>query len=683
MVLTLPSLDEKRLFRQTDVRETPVAAAQAPTTASYLTITSNTDLTNERTLAAGEGIDFTDGGVNSTFTINGENASDTNKGVASFDLTDFSVTSGAVALKAAVCMSIDGDSGTATPSIHNIDILGGDGITTLGASNDITITSSDHSAVTTNSAKVTESTTVTSPLVLTTYDISLPVATTSADGYLSQTDWDTFNAKQSSLPVADTQTIIKGSVDATKLVRFEADGLTTATTRVLTVPDKDITIADNADIPSVSDTAYDATTWDANSDASTKNAIRDKVETMDTAINLNTAKDTNVTTNLSAGTRAPTTIDVNSSDGTNATLVEADTTNAGILGSDKWDEIVANSLKNTYPSTDSTKVGHLSVTQAVNLDTMESDIATNNSKVTNATHTGDVTGATALTIGADKVLDSHVNWGTEATQVSAVDLVIADAEVIITATEVEGALQENRTAINLNTTHRGSDGSDHTFINQNVTTTGTPTFGITTLGDSSQLATSAAPTTDYQIANKKYVDDTAVAGAPDASTTTKGIIELATEDEVQTGTDTVRAVVPDTLQSVLSPVGAVVSWLKSYTNTPQTLPTGWVECAGQTLSDADSVYDGQVIPDLNGDNRFLRGNSTSGGTGGSSTHTLTTAEMPAHTHSQIGGTSITNSDTGTNTNARITTADSGSTGGGGAHENKPPYYDVVWIMRIK
>ena len=58
----------------------------------------------------------------------------------------------------------------------------------------------------------------------------------------------------------------------------------------------------------------------------------------------NTGKSTNVTTNLSAGTRTATTIDVNSSDGTNATLVEADTTNAGILGSDKWDEIVANSV---------------------------------------------------------------------------------------------------------------------------------------------------------------------------------------------------------------------------------------------------------------------------------------------------------------------------------------------------
>jgi len=49
-------------------------------------------------------------------------------------------------------------------------------------------------------------------------------------------------------PAVDTQTIVKGSADATKLMRFEADGITTSTTRVLTLQDKDITIADNTDI---------------------------------------------------------------------------------------------------------------------------------------------------------------------------------------------------------------------------------------------------------------------------------------------------------------------------------------------------------------------------------------------------------------------------------------------------
>ena len=41
-----------------------------------------------------------------------------------------------------------------------------------------------------------------------------------------------------------------------------------------------------------------------------------------------------------------------------------------------------NTAKNSYPSADQTKVNHISVTQAVNLDTIESDTATNNAKVT-------------------------------------------------------------------------------------------------------------------------------------------------------------------------------------------------------------------------------------------------------------------------------------------------------------
>ena len=42
--------------------------------------------------------------------------------------------------------------------------------------------------------------------------------------------------------------------------------------------------------------------------------------------------------------------------------------------------VAANTLKNSYPTADSTKVGFISVTQAVDLDTMESNIATNNAK---------------------------------------------------------------------------------------------------------------------------------------------------------------------------------------------------------------------------------------------------------------------------------------------------------------
>lgn len=42
---------------------------------------------------------------------------------------------------------------------------------------------------------------------------------------------------------SDTNPVVKGSADATKQVRFEVDGLTTGTTRVITVPNKSGTLA--------------------------------------------------------------------------------------------------------------------------------------------------------------------------------------------------------------------------------------------------------------------------------------------------------------------------------------------------------------------------------------------------------------------------------------------------------
>ena len=44
----------------------------------------------------------------------------------------------------------------------------------------------------------------------------------------------------------DTNPVVKGSVDATKQIRFEVDGLTTATTRVITAPDADLTLVGTA-----------------------------------------------------------------------------------------------------------------------------------------------------------------------------------------------------------------------------------------------------------------------------------------------------------------------------------------------------------------------------------------------------------------------------------------------------
>ncbi len=136
--------------------------------------------------------------------------------------------------------------------------------------------------------------------------------------------------------------------------------------------------------------------------------------------------------------------------------------------------------------------------------------------------------------------------------------------------------------------------------------------------------------------------------------------------------------------TIIAPIGSLLPWLKSYTNTPQALPTGWVEADGATVSDADSVYDGQVLPDLNG-GEFLRGFTTSGGTGGAATHALIIAELAAHSHTVSGaqGVSAGSARLETTNTSQQTTPSTSTTGSGTAHENLPPYYNVVWIIRIK
>ena len=145
----------------------------------------------------------------------------------------------------------------------------------------------------------------------------------------------------------------------------------------------------------------------------------------------------------------------------------------------------------------------------------------------------------------------------------------------------------------------------------------------------------------------------------------------------------------------LVPVGCVVAYLKSLTNTPA-LPDEFVECNGQTLSDAQSVFNGQVIPNLNasggGSQRFLRGSTTSGGTGGADTSTA----LLSHTHgtpSSIGGSCPGTSPAVTlcaiipQANSaccfNYTCLPSNAAGSGSSFSILPSYYQVTWIMRIK
>ena len=71
--------------------------------------------------------------------------------------------------------------------------------------------------------------------------------------------------------------------------------------------------------------------------------------------------------------------------------------------------------------------------------------------------------------------------------------------------------------------------SDET-IGGNKTFTGTIDF------DNLPTSTTTAPTSNSELTNKKYVDDTITAGAPDGTESVKGINELATQAEMAAGT---------------------------------------------------------------------------------------------------------------------------------------------------
>ncbi|MGR3218452.1 MAG: beta strand repeat-containing protein [Candidatus Anammoxibacter sp.] len=83
-----------------------------------------------------------------------------------------------------------------------------------------------------------------------------------------------------------TNTGIKTFLDTTMKLRNVAntfDGYfvnTNTADRIYTLQDLAGTLAFLTDIPTVSDIAYNATSWDGNLDAATKNAIRDKIETL-------------------------------------------------------------------------------------------------------------------------------------------------------------------------------------------------------------------------------------------------------------------------------------------------------------------------------------------------------------------------------------------------------------------
>lgn len=123
---------------------TAVSTAAISTSFTVAADSGAADLVNggeTLTFTGGEGIDTAVS--NNTITISAEDATSSNKGIASFVAEDFTVSSGAVSLADSVLKSISTDSGTLTPTTHALSIVGGEGMDVTHAGTTITVTGED------------------------------------------------------------------------------------------------------------------------------------------------------------------------------------------------------------------------------------------------------------------------------------------------------------------------------------------------------------------------------------------------------------------------------------------------------------------------------------------------------------------------------------------------------------
>jgi microcystin-dependent protein len=142
------------------------------------------------------------------------------------------------------------------------------------------------------------------------------------------------------------------------------------------------------------------------------------------------------------------------------------------------------------------------------------------------------------------------------------------------------------------------------------------------------------------------------------------------------------------------PIGGIIMWSGSIA----TIPTGWALCNG---SGGTPDLRERFIVGAGGDNPTVAGTTgySPGDNGGANSVGLTIAQIPSHNHNfndpghshqlynQIGGPGNSVGGGGSNTSdsqsgPNTTGITFNAQGGGEAHENRPPYYALAFIMRV-
>jgi microcystin-dependent protein len=194
---------------------------------------------------------------------------------------------------------------------------------------------------------------------------------------------------------------------------------------------------------------------------------------------------------------------------------------------------------------------------------------------------------------------------------------------------------------------------------------------------------------------------------------TGGMNSIEVEANGNVRIDTPNLIVNGIEYSIL-PQGAIIMWSGTK------VPDGWILCDGTSYTDSDNA----VIntPDLRG--RFIVGYTPEdgdgvpdyhriGNVGGEKSHVLSVNEMPVHTHSASSsengyhdhyitayhanfshGGSATEGSTKEDGDGTFYVGTSGAgshshsigvgaSGSSAAHENRPPYYVLAYIMKVK
>ncbi|QDP64922.1 MAG: hypothetical protein Unbinned1473contig1002_12 [Prokaryotic dsDNA virus sp.] len=267
------------------------------------------------------------------------------------------------------------------------------------------------------------------------------------------------------------------------------------------------------------------------------------------AITANSAKNTNVSTNLSV-TQDGTQLVVTSSDGTNASLPLADTDNWGVISDEIFDQIQANVAKTGISSSQATKLGHISVSQAVDLDTMESNIATNNSK-------------TGITSGqASAITANTAKNGITSTEQEKLSHITVSSDIDLGTIASNVATNNSKTGITSSQASAISANSDKaTNVSTNLGITGTTAARTITSSDGTNATIPVATTSVSGVMSASQVStlnsraplaDPALTGTPTAPTASANTntTQIATTAYVQTEISDLINGAPGALQTL-------------------------------------------------------------------------------------------------------------------------------------